>query len=44
MRLPSVPSLASRTEQFWVHQFKLTEGIDSADFEVVAFLPRAGLI
>lgn len=37
MRLQSVPSLDSRTEQYWVHQFKLTEGIDSADFKVVAF-------
>lgn len=37
IRLQSVPSVDSRTERYWVHQFKLTEGIDSADFKCVAF-------
>jgi len=37
IRLQSVPPVDSRTERYWVHQFKLTEGIDSADFKCVAF-------
>lgn len=37
IRLQSVPPVDSRTERYWVHQFKLTEGIDSADFRCIAF-------
>jgi superfamily II DNA or RNA helicase len=37
MRLRHVPNPDERSERFWVHQFKLTEGIDSAAFKGVAF-------
>jgi hypothetical protein len=34
-RVPKEPE--ARPAQFWVHQFKLTEGIDAAQFRMVAF-------
>ena len=37
VHLRHVPDLAERSERFWVHQFKLTEGIDSSGFKAVAF-------
>jgi hypothetical protein len=36
-RLRRVPDPEKRSERFWVHQFKLTEGIDSSAFKAVAF-------
>jgi len=32
-----VPDPSQSSARYWVHQFKLTEGIDSADFRMVAF-------
>jgi hypothetical protein len=37
VRLNRVPDPAGRSERYWVHQYKLTEGIDSPDFKTVAF-------
>jgi hypothetical protein len=37
IRLRRVPDPQKRSERFWVHQFKLTEGIDSSAFKAVAF-------
>ena len=37
VHLRRVPNPDERSERFWVHQFKLTEGIDSAAFKAVAF-------
>jgi hypothetical protein len=37
VRLSRVPDPDKRSERYWVHQFKLTEGIDSPDFRAVAF-------
>jgi hypothetical protein len=33
----TVPTTEQCSSRYWVHQFKLTEGIDSADFRIVAF-------
>jgi superfamily II DNA or RNA helicase len=37
LRLHKVPKPEDCQARFWVHQFKLTEGIDSPDFRAVAF-------
>jgi superfamily II DNA or RNA helicase len=37
VRLQRVPDPDARPERYWVHQYKLTEGIDSPDFKAVAF-------
>jgi hypothetical protein len=37
VHLRHVPNPDERSERYWVHQFKLTEGIDSATFKAVAF-------
>jgi hypothetical protein len=37
-----VPSPDSCSAQYWVHQFKLVEGIDDPEFRVVAFRNRLG--
>lgn len=38
----SVPSPATRPEQFWIHQNKLIEGIDDPAFSVLAFHGKLG--
>ena len=45
--LTHVPPLETRPERYWVHQYKLTEGLDSAEFRAVAYFspfPASGLL
>ncbi len=40
--LPKVPTPDTHPAVFWVHQFKLTEGVDDPSFRVVAFYQAYG--